>query len=651
MQETTQRPVPVLTLSIVTYNSKKWLNPFFESLLRQDLPCDQIVLTVLDNGSSDGTYAALQALLSSEASAWGHHFGRVHLHQGDNKGFGAGHNHNLALTNTPFFWVTNVDLEFELDTLTTLLKTAQQDVAQSKASTIKQPHAKTHSGANVAAWECRQKPYEHPKDYHPVTGETAWCSSACVLFKTEAIKSVNGYEPLLFLYGEDVELSYRLRDHGYTLRYVPHATVWHFTYEEAAQIKPQQFLGSTLANVLLRCRYGRRHEVIQGFLMFMGLFVLRPLFPGTRRKLLAQTWKLMKLAPQFLNTRRKSQEKFPFRMWDYEIAREGAFYEYPEPAQSSITLAKNSAQGAPMVSVLMRTMPGRAGKLKEAIASVAQQTYAHMGGPIELVVVEDGGLGVESAKAALDDLRISGVLAKVVYLPLPKSGRCVAGNKVLEAATGQLCCFLDDDDLFYADHLEVLVEEWLKQPQLGAVYALGYEVRTHVLSEEPWVYENVMHSLIHRQAFSRPTLWHHNYFPIQTVLFQRSLFETYGGFDLDLENLEDWNLWVRYSLKNDFKLIPKVTSIYRVPDQLDKAIQRQTVLDDYYAKAKAKHDLLKVELTLPEIQKIVEEVTRQNQVAGVPTSLLKQILMHTPVLRNLYHPLKKWASIWRRIRR
>jgi hypothetical protein len=472
-----------------------------------------------------------------------------------------------------------------------------------------------------------------------------------VLFKTEAIKAVNGYEPLLFLYGEDVELSYRLRDHGYSLRYVPNATVWHFTYEEAAQIKPQQFLGSTLANVLLRCRYGRRHEVIQGFLMFMGLFALRPLFPGMRRQLLAQTWKLMKLAPQFLSTRRKSQEKFPFRMWDYEMAREGAFYEYPTAALSSTSIAKTSAQGAPMVSVLMRTMPGRSGKLKEAMASVAQQTYAHMGGPIELVVVEDGGEGVESAKAAVEALRSSGVLAKVVYVPLPKSGRCVAGNKALEAATGQLCCFLDDDDLFYADHLEVLVEEWLKQPQLGGVYALAYEVRTHVLSEEPWVYENVMHSLIHRQPFSRPTLWHHNYFPIQTVLFQRSLFETYGGFDLDLENLEDWNLWVRYSLKNDFKLIPKVTSIYRVPDQLEKALQRQSLLDDYYAKAKAKHDLLKVELTLPEIQKIVEEVTRQSQVAGVPTSWLKQILMQTPLLRSLYHPMKKWASIWRRIRR
>ena len=641
MQETTTKSAPVLTLSIVTYNSEKWLEAFFGSLLKQDLPCDQIALCVLDNGSTDGTYAALQARLATTGGAIGQRFASVQLHQGANIGFGAGHNYNLALAQTSFFWVTNVDLEFEHDTLTTLLRTAQQDVAQSPEQ----------AGAKVAAWECRQKPYEHPKDYHPVTGDTTWCSSACVLFKTEALKAIKGYEPMLFLYGEDVELSYRLRDQGYTLRYVPNATVWHFTYEEAAQIKPQQFLGSTLANVLLRCRYGRRHEVLQGFAMFAGLFAMRPLFPGMRRKLLAQSFKLMQLAPKFLSTRRKSQAKFPFRMWDYEMARDGAFYEYPVAAQSPIEHAKASKQGAPLVSVLMRTMPGRAGKLQEAIASVANQTYAHLGGPIELVVVEDGGQGVESAKAALDTLRSSGVLAKVVYVPLPKSGRCVAGNKALEAATGQLCCFLDDDDLFYADHLEVLVSEWLKQPQLGAVYSLSYEVRTHVHSEEPWVYDNVMHSLIHRQPFSRPTLWHHNYFPIQTVLFQRKLFEEYGGFDLDLENLEDWNLWVRYSLKNDFKLVPRVTSLYRVPDQLDKALQRQAVLDDYYVKAKAKHDLLKVELTLPEIQQIVEEMTRQSQVAGVPTSWLKQTVLNTPGLRNLYHPLKKWVSVWRRIRR
>jgi hypothetical protein len=27
------------------------------------------------------------------------------------------------------------------------------------------------------------------------------------------------------------------------------------------------------------------------------------------------------------------------------------------------------------------------------------------------------------------------------------------------------------------------------------------------------------------------------------------------------------------------------------------------------------------------------------------------VVIRTPLLRNLYHPLKNWVSIWRRIRR
>ena len=629
MQETNHRPAPQITLSIVTYNSEKWLAAFFQSLFQQNLPCDQIALCVLDNGSTDNSFAWLskqQAVLSQK-------FASLSLNQGQNIGFGLGHNFNLALTTTPYFWVTNVDLEFEPDSLTTLLAAAQQDSSQAL------------SNVSIAAWECRQKPYEHPKDYHPVTGETAWCSSACVLFKTDAIQSVKGYDPLLFLYGEDVELSYRLRRQGYKLKYVPKATVWHYTYEEAAQVKPQQFLGSTLANVLLRCRYGRRHEVIQGFIMFMALFAMKPQFPGMRTKLLGQLWKLIQLAPKYLSSRQKSQETFPFRMWDYAMAREGAFYEYPNAQNSAIVQAEKN-NTLPWVSVLVRTMPGRSGKLKEALASVAHQTYAR----IELVVVEDGGQDVQSAKPHIDALQKSGVIQKIVYRPLAKVGRCEAGNQALAAATGQLCCFLDDDDLFYADHLEVLVNAWLNNTQLGAVYSLAYEVRTEVISEEPWVYKDILHNLIHRQPFNRGVLWHHNYFPIQAVLFQRQLFLDHGGFDTSLDNLEDWNLWVRYSLKNDFELVPKVTSLYRVPNDVNKALQRQSVLDDYYAKAQAKHAELRVELSPTEIIQIAQELSRQSSVVGVPMSLLKRIVLGTPGLRNFYHPLKRVASIWRRMR-
>ncbi len=604
----------MLDLSLVTYNSERWIEPFIQSLLRQALPCAQISLLWRDNGSGDATVSLLQRLREQ----LGHHFHRFEIEQGSNVGFGRGHNANLNRAEAEFFLVSNVDLEFEADTLVRLLESAQGDPQ------------------DVAVWECRQKPFEHPKDYNPVTGDTLWCSSACAMFRTEALRAVDGYEPQLFMYGEDVELSYRLRDRGYRLRYIPQATVWHYTYEQAAQLKPLQFLGSTLANVLLRCRYGSWREIATGFAMYLGLFLVRQQFPHQRARLFANLLRLVRLSPYFLLTRRRSRAEFPFRLWDYAMIREGAFYRYRVPEQSPGTL--------PLVSVLVRTMPGRSGKLKEAVASVAAQTY----GPIELVIVEDGG---STAQALVEGLRTDGRFASVVYLPMQKLGRCGAGNAAMAGATGQLMCFLDDDDLFYADHLEVLVSEWLSDPALGAVYSLAYEVRTEVISDEPWVYRDVEHSLIYRQSFSRGLLWHHNYLPIQTVLFQRRLYQEMGGFDHELDNLEDWNLWVRYSLHHDFRMVNKVTSLYRVPAVSTQAAQRQQVLDDYYDKAQAKHAKLRVELSPPEVLQIAQDLARELYLIAVPVRVLRNRVLGLPFIGRLYHPIKSGWTLLQRIRR
>lgn len=601
----------LLDISVVTYNSSRWLSTFFKSLLTQELPCSQIRLMLRDNGSIDDTQVLLRAFIQEHANA----FAMVHLDIGENLGFGRGHNENLKRAEGDFLLVTNVDLEFESATLCVLLNEAAS------------------SPADVAAWECRQKPFEHPKHYDPATSETLWCSSACVLFRTAVLKQIGGYEPALFMYGEDVELSYRLRDHGYRLHYVPKAVVWHYSYEEAGQVKPVQFLGSTMANVLLRCRYGRWHEVISGFAMYLGLFALRPRFPHMRYRLFLGFFQLLARAPRFLLTRRRSRQRFGFRLWDYEITREGAFYEH--------TPLKGS--DCPLVSVIVRTMPGRSGKLREALISVAAQTYK----PVELVVVEDGG---ESARQLVDDYGARGVFSRFTYLSEPKGGRCIAGNAGLAAATGELICFLDDDDLFYADHLEVLVSEWRKDPELGAVYGLGFQVRTDIESHEPWVYRDIEHSVVYRQDFSRPLLWHHNYLPIQTVLFQRKLYLEYGGFDAELDNLEDWNLWVRYSLRHDFRMVPKVTSLYRIPATNDQAVARQKVLDDFYAKAQEKHAMLRLEVSPAEVLKMSQELAEVLYLVSVPASRLRDVVMRLPVLRRFYHPIRRVYHLLRRLR-
>ena len=600
-----------LDISIVTYNSERWLEAFLDSLLAQDYPCEKISLLWRDNGSSDGSVALLRTLSEKHRQR----FARFEIDAGENVGFGCGHNSNIDRLESDFFLVTNVDLEFETDTLDTLLCAATSDAA------------------DVAAWECRQKPYEHPKDYHPVSGATEWCSSACVLFRSAAFKEIGGYEPKLFLYGEDVEISYRLRDRGYRLRYVPQASVWHYTYEEAAEVKPSQFLGSTLANVLLRCRYGSRREVIVGFLMYFGLLLARPSFPQQRRRPLKNMLGLPRLAWGFLRTRRRSDIAFSFRLWDYSIARDGAFYSF----------ARQPMAHSPLISVLVRTMPGRSGKLHEAVASIAAQTYPH----IELVVVEDGGA---TAQDYMDQLRDSGRFANVAYRPLEKGGRCLAGNAALAMAQGKLMCFLDDDDLFYADHLEVLVGEWLREPQLGAVYGLAFQVRTKVLSEEPWQYQDIEHSLLYRQPFSRTLLWHHNFMPIQTVLFDRRLYDANGGFDPELDNLEDWNLWVRYSLHDNFRMIPKVTSLYRVPAVSTHASGRQKVLDDYYAIAQAKHATLRLEVSPPQVLAMANELSRELYVATVSASWLRRTVMSIPGFRWVYHPLRRAWHLFKRAR-
>jgi GT2 family glycosyltransferase len=611
-----------LDISVVTHQSSRWLDGFMRSLLAQDLPTASIRLLVRDNGSVDDTRAVWTRWHERVAGR----FAAFELDWGDNVGFGRGHNANLARAASPWMLVTNVDLEFEADTLTVLLDRARG------------------ADPRVASWECRQKPYEHPKHYHPVTGETLWSSSACVLLRVQAMREVGGYEPALFLYGEDVELSYRLRDHGWLLHYVPRASVWHYTYEHAAELKPAQFLGSTLANALIRLRFGTRAEALQGLAMYAALLAIPQRFPGQRRRLLRQGVKLLKLAPHFLATRARSAGPFPFRLWDYEFARHGAFH----PA---VRRAPAPWSARPRVSLIVRTMAGRRGRLLEAVASIAGQTWRN----IELVVVEDGS---DTARELAEGWRHSGDFAAVRYQALPRGGRCLAGNAGLAMATGAYIGFLDDDDLLYADHVETLVDAIEARPELGAVYGLGYEVRTEVKSLEPWVYTDVAHSLVHREPFNRAVLWHHNYMPIQAVLFRRELFEEHGGFDPELDQLEDWNLWVRYSLRRDFAMVEKVTSLYRVPARPDHAADRQQVLDDYYAKAVAKHGQLQLALNPNEVVALAQGYARQTGVAVIPAapaasrplSGLRKLVLRTPGLRLLYHPLRGLYGRLRRLR-
>jgi len=117
------------------------------------------------------------------------------------------------------------------------------------------------SGDDVGAAEARQLPIEHQKYYDPYTGDTSWVCGFSVLFRRSAYAQVDGFDPHFFpMYCDDVDMSWRLRSKGWSLRYVPAAAVIH-----DKQIAPGGSVRWTddaarwshLARLWLYRRYGR----------------------------------------------------------------------------------------------------------------------------------------------------------------------------------------------------------------------------------------------------------------------------------------------------------------------------------------------------------------------------------------------------------
>lgn len=546
--------LPSIDITVVTHNSSKWIEMFFDSLDMLDYPKDKINLFVVDNSSTDDTLELLESRKTRSLET----FADFEIFSRPNEGFGCGHHFAINKGKSSYVLVTNVDLEFEVKSLRNLMCQAVSDAP------------------DVASWELRQKPYEHPKYVDPITLETSWSSHACILLRRNAYIDVGGYDKKIFMYGEDVELSYRFRKSGYCLKYVPSAVVHHYTYTEANEVKPVQFLGSSLANAYLRLRYGSATDklaipVLQIVLLYRGGGFL-----NSRRDILRNWIKILNNFVYFFETGNKGM--FAFKGFDYGLRKDGAFYNCKKLEENHL----------PQVSIITRTYKGRENWLRESMASVLNQTYTN----IQHVIVEDGG---HSMTELVDKAKESYKGCNIKYRPLEKLGRSAVGNQGLKIADGELMMFLDDDDLIMPDHVEVLVNELVNDESIGAAYSLSWQVPTKVeRMSGKWSYceKDFYTDNIFYQPFSRKVMCHHNYIPIQSILFRKELYDDFGGFDESVEYLEDWLLWTKFALNSNFKYCEKTTSMYRTPYERVHKEVRQDELNKAYSQIKKKQQKL-----------------------------------------------------------
>jgi hypothetical protein len=227
---------------------------------------------------------------------------------------------------------------------------------------------------------------------------------------------------------------------------------------------------------------------------------------------------------------------------------------------------------APLVSVIMRTYTGRGSLLRQAMQTVFNQSYPH----IELLVVQDGG---DDLSSLVYSLAKSAPHIQVSFWSQDRLGRSAAGNLGLQQALGQLVMFLDDDDLLLGEHIEALATPLIRDPCLSACYSKSIEIFTAYSAG----FENYQ-EIAHRTYPGQPQAWDYdgllqrNFIPIQSILFRHSLYAQLGGFDTRLDQLEDWNLWLRYGHQKSFAFIPQITSLFRTPANLRTRAKRQSSL-------------------------------------------------------------------------
>jgi glycosyltransferase involved in cell wall biosynthesis len=194
--------------------------------------------------------------------------------------------------------------------------------------------------------------------------------------------------------------------------------------------------------------------------------------------------------------------------------------------------------------------------LKRALQSVLKQTLT----PYEVIVVDD--VGCAKTKTVVDESTNSD-LVRYVY---NKNGQGASSSRNLgaETAQGNYVAFLDDDDEWLTDKLQVQSSLILKN-NLDACFSqifVQYENSKTKYKTKASMRKN-FHKELLKENFIGATI---------SAVIKKEIFILAGGFDTQLPAREEYDLWIKISkLTDKFGIVEKPLAIaYRSLEGRDR---------------------------------------------------------------------------------
>lgn len=199
----------------------------------------------------------------------------------------------------------------------------------------------------------------------------------------------------------------------------------------------------------------------------------------------------------------------------------------------------------PAVSIILPTY-NRTELLRESVASVLAQTF----GDWELIAADDG-----SDQETLDFLETLAEDTRVRILRLPHSGNPgKARNAGIALARAPVVAFLDSDDLWASDFLELQLEQLRTESRCAWSYTaftivdldnvpLSSEWNRQWIPHRGWIFEQI----IRTTASIR----------VPAVVVYMRLLRDAGGFDEAIDCGEDYDLWARLALLSPISVVDR----------------------------------------------------------------------------------------------
>lgn len=199
----------------------------------------------------------------------------------------------------------------------------------------------------------------------------------------------------------------------------------------------------------------------------------------------------------------------------------------------------------PKVSVIIPTY-NRAKFLLEAVNFVLQQTYVDF----EIIIVDDGSKD-DTKEVVGSFIRSS---EKINYIYQANSGVANARNNGIVHSLGEYIAFLDDDDKWVNNKLEVQIRQMELDRNIGLCSSQALLEGAKRTSPK---------ILPVNAGSTYIDLLRRNFICLSTTLIRKKCLNDIGLFREEFSPSEDYDLWLRVLRKYKFCFINEILAIYR----------------------------------------------------------------------------------------